>query len=38
MLARITATLFGATLVAIGISAMLQNQNFAASAQSQRQN
>ena len=27
-LARITAALFGATLVAIGISAMLQNQNF----------
>jgi hypothetical protein len=28
--ARITAALFGATLVAIGISAMLQNQNFSA--------
>jgi hypothetical protein len=25
------AALFGATLVAVGISAMLQNQNFAAS-------
>jgi hypothetical protein len=31
MLARITAALFGATLVAVGISAMLQNQNFVAS-------
>jgi hypothetical protein len=28
--ARITAALFGAALVAIGISAMLQNQNFSA--------
>jgi len=32
MLARITAALFGTTLVIVGISAMLQNQNFAASA------
>ena len=32
MLARITAALFGATLVIVGITAMLQNQNFAASA------
>ena len=31
-LARITAALFGATLVAIGFSAILQNQNFTASA------
>jgi len=30
MLARITAALFGAALVVVGISAMLQNQNFAA--------
>lgn len=30
MVARVTAALFGATLVAIGISAMLQNQNFSA--------
>ncbi len=29
-IARITAALFGAALVAIGISAMLQNQNFSA--------
>ncbi len=29
-IARITATLFGTALVAIGISAMLQNQNFSA--------
>jgi hypothetical protein len=35
MLARITAALFGATLVAVGISAMLQNQNFAASSKHQ---
>jgi hypothetical protein len=32
MLARITAALFGAALVVVGISAMLQNQNFAAAA------
>lgn len=30
MVARITATLFGIALVAVGISAMLQNQNFSA--------
>lgn len=30
MVARITAALFGITLVAVGISAMLQNQNFGA--------
>ena len=33
MLARITAALFGLTLVFVGISAMLQNQNFAAPTQ-----
>jgi len=35
MLARITAALFGATLVAVGISAMLQNQNFSAASKYQ---
>lgn len=30
MLARITAALFGAALIAVGIVAMLQNQNFSA--------
>lgn len=35
MLARITAALFGSILVAVGISAMLQNQNFAAASKHQ---